>query len=153
MYFKLDRLPEAMTDANRIVALQPDRALGYRLRAEAHDGLRERPQAVAAYRQMLLLDSNDETSKQRIRFLESEIRKETLLACWRYGRDGTALRESSTWNHRRWMAGSRAALSKRFGAIDPASCRRTRVYCPPKRISSRWQFSGHIRTTLFGYNR
>jgi predicted Zn-dependent protease len=42
VHFKHDLLPEAMADAKRIVELQPQRALGYRLQAEAHEGLRER---------------------------------------------------------------------------------------------------------------
>jgi len=79
VYFKLDQLPDAMADANRIVELQSERALGYRLQAEAHDGLRERPQAVAAYRQALRFEPNDGKIKQRIQFLETEIRKEALL--------------------------------------------------------------------------
>lgn len=79
VYFKVDRLPEAMIDAKRITELQPERGLGYRLQAEAHEGLRERPQAVAAYRQALQLEPNDEHAKERIQFLETEIRKEALL--------------------------------------------------------------------------
>jgi protein arginine N-methyltransferase 7 len=79
VYFKLDQLSDAMADANRIVELAPERALGYRLRAEAHDGLRERPQAVAEYRHALKFEPNNDKIKQRIQFLETEIRKEALL--------------------------------------------------------------------------
>jgi type III protein arginine methyltransferase len=79
VYFKLDQLPDAMADAKRIVELLPEHALGYRLQAEAHDGLRELPQAVAAYRQALRYEPDDDKSKQRIQFLETEIRKEALL--------------------------------------------------------------------------
>jgi type II protein arginine methyltransferase len=79
VYFKLDQLPDALADAKRIVELQPERALGHRLQGEAHDGLRERPQAVAAYRQALQFEPNDDKIKQRIQFLETEIRKEALL--------------------------------------------------------------------------
>jgi len=79
VYFKLDQLSDAMADAKRIVEFQPERALGYRLQAEAHEGLRERPQAVAAYRQALQFEPDDEKIKQRIQFLETEIRKEALL--------------------------------------------------------------------------
>src|SRR5882724_9099190 len=71
VYFKLDRLSEAMSDAKQIAELNPKQALGYRLQAEAHEGLRERPQAIAAYRQALHLEPNDETIKQRIQFLET----------------------------------------------------------------------------------
>ena len=79
VYFKLDQLAEAMQDAKRIIELRPDSAAGYRLQAEAHDELRERPQAVAGYQQVLRLEPHDERSKQRIQFLETEIRKEALL--------------------------------------------------------------------------
>jgi tetratricopeptide (TPR) repeat protein len=79
VHFKHDLLPEAMADAKRIVELQPQRALGYRLQAEAHEGLRERSQAVAAYSQALRFDSDDDKIKERIQFLEAELRKEMLL--------------------------------------------------------------------------
>lgn len=78
-YFKLDRLDEAMVDARRIAELRPEDALGYRLQAEAHEGLRERPQAVAAYRQALRFDPHDAGIQLRIQFLETELRKAALL--------------------------------------------------------------------------
>jgi len=79
VYFKLDQLNKAMEDANRLVELRPDQVLGYRLQAQAHEGLRERPQAVAAYRQAQRLAPDDEKINERIQFLETELRKEALL--------------------------------------------------------------------------
>jgi predicted RNA methylase len=79
VYFKLDELPEAMHDARRMTEIRPDGALGHRLLAQAHEGLRERPQAVEAYRRALGLDPEDAHSRQRIQFLEAEIDKERLL--------------------------------------------------------------------------
>jgi predicted RNA methylase len=79
VHFKLDRLDDALGDANRIVELQPSDALGYRLQAEAYDGLRERKQAVAAYRRVLDFEPNDSKTEQRVKFLEAELRKEHLL--------------------------------------------------------------------------
>jgi type II protein arginine methyltransferase len=78
-YFKLDRLQEALLDARKIAELTPGQALGYRLQAEAHEGLRERAQAVAAYRQALRFELTDSGIQQRIEFLETEIRKAALL--------------------------------------------------------------------------
>jgi len=79
VYFKLDELPEALADAERIVQSRPELPLGYRLRAEAHDGLRHKQEALAAYQQVLRLEPTDEQSAQRVRFLEAEIRKAALL--------------------------------------------------------------------------
>jgi type III protein arginine methyltransferase len=79
VYFKLDQLSDAMLDALRLIELQPDSVTGYRLQAEAHDGLRERRKAIAAYRKVLDLAPQDEQSKQRIQFLERELHKESLL--------------------------------------------------------------------------
>lgn len=79
VYVKLDRLAEALQDATRITELLPEDALGYRLQGEVHDGLREQAQAIAAYRQVLRLAPDDEPSKERIRFLEEEVRKDALL--------------------------------------------------------------------------
>jgi type III protein arginine methyltransferase len=78
-YFKLDRLDEALMDARRIVELRPEDALGYRLQAEAHEGLRERQEAIAAYRQALRFDEDNIAIKERIQFLESELQKTALL--------------------------------------------------------------------------
>src|SRR5262249_4969654 len=77
--FKLDDLQEALLDAKRIVDLQPNGAMGFLLQAEAHDGLRERSQAIVAYGRVLQLEPGDQKSKERIQFLESELRKEALL--------------------------------------------------------------------------
>lgn len=77
--FKVDRLDEVLVDARRIVELRPEDALGYRLQAEAHEGLGERPQAVAAYRQALRFEPDDTRAQQRIQFLETELRKAALL--------------------------------------------------------------------------
>jgi predicted RNA methylase len=79
VFFKLDQLQDAMPDVKRIIELNPELTLGYRLQAEIHDGLRERQLAVAAYQRVLQQEPNDEKSKQRIQFLESELRKEALL--------------------------------------------------------------------------
>jgi type III protein arginine methyltransferase len=79
VHFRLDQLAEALTDARRIVELRPELALGHRLQGEAYEGLRERPQAVAAYRQAMRFDPNDERSQERIRFLEEEMHKEAIL--------------------------------------------------------------------------
>jgi len=79
VYFKLDQLEDALRDAQRITELLPEQALGYGLQAQALDGLRQRPQAVAAYRQVLRFVPDDASAKQRIQFLETEIRREGLL--------------------------------------------------------------------------
>jgi type III protein arginine methyltransferase len=79
VYFKLDRLVEALEDARRIIELAPEEVLGHRLQAEAHDGLRERPQALSAYRQVLKLEPGDQKARQRIQFLETELRKAQVL--------------------------------------------------------------------------
>jgi protein arginine N-methyltransferase 7 len=79
VYFKLDRPLEAMVDAKRLMELRPEQVLGYRLQAEAHEALRERPEAVKAYRQALQLKPDDGEIQQRIHFLETEMRKEALL--------------------------------------------------------------------------
>jgi type III protein arginine methyltransferase len=79
VYFRLDRLEEALKDAVRITELQPEQAVGYQLQAEAYDGLRNRPQAIAAYRQALRFAPADAKIKQRIQFLETEHHKAQLL--------------------------------------------------------------------------
>jgi type III protein arginine methyltransferase len=78
VYLKLDRFAQALADANRISELAPECAVGYRLQAEACDALGELPRALAACHQVLRLEPDDAATKQRIRSLETDLRKEAL---------------------------------------------------------------------------
>lgn len=77
--FNLDRFAAALTDARQIAQLEPGLALGHRLCAEAHVGLRELPQAVAAYRQALRCAPNDDVIRERIEALETELHNEAMV--------------------------------------------------------------------------
>lgn len=76
---KLERFADVSLDAARIVELAPMRSLGYRLQAEAHEGLHESPLALAAYRRALHCEPGDETIKRKIAGIEESIRTEALL--------------------------------------------------------------------------
>lgn len=76
---KLGRHAEALADAERIVELASGSAVGYRLQAEACEGLRDHSRALAAYHQALRLEPGDEAIKQRIAALDAQTRKEAVL--------------------------------------------------------------------------
>lgn len=78
IHLKLDRFAPALADATRVAELAPEHALGHRLQGQAHEGLGELPQAVAAYRRGLRLEP-DEKVEQRVQRLETEIRKDAML--------------------------------------------------------------------------
>ncbi|HYD80791.1 MAG TPA: 50S ribosomal protein L11 methyltransferase [Paucimonas sp.] len=79
VFLQLRRFSDARTDAARVAELAPDRAIGYRLLAEASEGLRELPHALAALRRAATAEPGDKTIEQRIRALEADIRKEAAL--------------------------------------------------------------------------
>lgn len=79
VHSKLDELAAVIEDAERITQLRPDDTTGYRLLAEANDGLRNRHKALAAYQKLRVLDPEDQTAKQRIEFLQEQLRNEEVL--------------------------------------------------------------------------
>lgn len=76
---KLDEAAAVLIDAERLAALRPDDPAGFRLLAEAHDGLRNRREAVAAYRRLLELAPEEAKVAERIGYLDGELRKEEML--------------------------------------------------------------------------
>jgi protein arginine N-methyltransferase 7 len=76
---KLDRPEAVVVDAEHLTALRPEEVDGHRLLAEAHDGLRNRREALEAYRRLRELVADDAKLDERIAYLDGELRKEELL--------------------------------------------------------------------------
>lgn len=76
---RLDRLPEARAAAARSVELEANVVLGYRLQAEACEGLQDKAGALAAYREILQRDPDDAKVQARATYLEDALRKQDLL--------------------------------------------------------------------------
>ncbi len=79
MFLKLDRFEEALEDAERVVELAPVSAVGYQLQANAYDGLRNLPRVLAALRQALCFEPDNNAIKQHLQSLEIGIRAESVL--------------------------------------------------------------------------
>lgn len=74
----LQRYAEALDDAQRLATAVPEDALGHRLAGEAHEGLDDIAQALAAYRRALRC-AHDDALAARVRALDEEIRKAAML--------------------------------------------------------------------------
>ncbi len=66
---RLQRYADALDDAQRLAAALPEDALGHRLAGEAHEGLDDVAQALAAYRRALRC-APDDALAARIRTLD-----------------------------------------------------------------------------------
>ena len=74
----LQRYAEALEDAQHLSTISPDNALGHRLAGEAHEGLDDVAQALAAYRRALHC-APDDALAARVSTLDEEIRKAAVL--------------------------------------------------------------------------
>ena len=75
---RMQRYADALDDAQRLARVLPEDALGHRLAGEAHEGLDDIAQALAAYRRALRC-SPDDALAARVRTLDDEIRKAAML--------------------------------------------------------------------------
>ena len=75
---RLQRYADALDDAQRLAAALPEDALGHRLAGEAHEGLDDVAQALAAYRRALRC-APDDALAARIRTLDETMHKAALL--------------------------------------------------------------------------
>lgn len=70
----LDRRDDALAAARRVTELAPDSAVGYCLQADAHIAAGELPQGLAALREALGHEPDDDIIRQRVRDLEARER-------------------------------------------------------------------------------
>lgn len=75
---RLQRYADALDDAQRLAMASPEDALGHRLAGEAHEGLDDVEQALAAYRRALRC-SPDDALAARVRTLDEGMRKAAVL--------------------------------------------------------------------------
>lgn len=75
---RLQRYADALDDAQRLTTASPEDALGHRLAGEAHEGLDDVAQALAAYRRALRC-APDDALAARVRTLDEETRKAEML--------------------------------------------------------------------------
>ncbi len=73
IFIELDRLDEALQDADRIIKLEPDSGLGYRLCGNAYHALGDLERALAAYLKALSIEPADRVVEEHIRYLEARI--------------------------------------------------------------------------------
>jgi protein arginine N-methyltransferase 7 len=76
---RLDRLPEARAAATRSIELETDVVPGYRLQAQACEGLQDKAGALTAYREVLRREPDDTKVQERVAYLEETLRKQELL--------------------------------------------------------------------------
>jgi tetratricopeptide (TPR) repeat protein len=62
-YYKKNLFAECIASASKVIALEPDMAMGYRLRGSAYEQTGERDKAIADYRIALKIDPDAENLK------------------------------------------------------------------------------------------
>ncbi len=75
---QLQRYAEALEDAEQLTTTSPGDALGHRLAGEAHEGLDDGAQALAAYRRALRCAHDDDLAAH-VRALDDQLRKAAVL--------------------------------------------------------------------------
>ena len=75
---QLQRYADALEDAQQLATVSPEDALGHRLVGEAHEGLDDAAQALAAYRRALRC-APDDALAAHVRTLDDEVRKAAVL--------------------------------------------------------------------------
>lgn len=78
LLLRLQRYADALEDAQQLASASPEDALGHRMVGEAHEGMDDAAQALAAYRRALHC-APDDTLAARVRMLDDEVRKTAAL--------------------------------------------------------------------------
>lgn len=76
---KRDEPELIVEDASHVTRLHPEHRVATRLLAEAHDALRNRREAIEAYRKLAALEPADEAVRRRLDELQQQLHKEQVL--------------------------------------------------------------------------